>query len=135
MNGKIIPTGVKVIAVLYFIISAILIILGIFSILVGGLTIEFPILGTLGSAMFKFMGFIVLGLSILYFFTGRGLWKGKNWARIVAIIFAIIGLINSLIPMFSQQNMIGNVLGLIINGFMGGYLIFNSKAKDVFSSQ
>lgn len=44
-------------------------------------------------------------VALFYFVTGYGLYKGKDWARLIAIVFAIIGLIN--IP-------IGTVISIII---------------------
>ncbi len=52
------------------------------------------------------MCWLVFGIiALVYFLIGFGLLKGKGWARVVAIILAIIGLLN--VP-------IGTIISIII---------------------
>ncbi len=102
------PTGVTILAVLYMI--------GGISVLIGGFLINIilgDLLGSLstipgadvdaGLPMMCWIVFIVIAL--FYFLIAFGLLKGQKWARTLAIIFAIIGLIN--IP-------IGTIISIII---------------------
>ncbi len=105
MNER--PTGVTVLAILYFIQGIMMMASGyIIDSVFGSL---FDILGDLGGGtgdglgMLCILPFVILG--IFYFIIGFGLWNVKGWARKVAIVFAIIGLIG--IP-------IGTIISIII---------------------
>jgi len=79
------PTGITILAILYVLNG--LIMLSAPVILSAILTAFIPEIGLLCWAPV-----IVIGL--LYFGTAYGLWTGKNWARIIAIVLAILGLFN-----------------------------------------
>jgi len=137
MDGeKIIPTGVKIIAVLNYIGAGLLALFGLLAIVGGGMFAsvinEIPLLGVLGGGIFIVVGIILIALAVLLFFIGRGLWKGKNWARIVEIIFAILGVIMAIVGMFST-GIASNIVSLVFNGLIGGYLLFNTKVKEAFA--
>ena len=131
MDGEA-PTGVKVISVLYYIgavfelIFAILLFVGS-----GTIKAKVPLLAVLGPFLIV-GGIILLGLAVLSFFVGLGLWKGKKWARIVAIIFAAIGVLLALVGMLQGQ-IVSNILGLVISAGIGGYLLFSSGVKSAFA--
>lgn len=77
--------------------------------------------------------FIILG--ILYIFVFRGLWKGRNWARIFYIVVGILGLIGSLFAMMispSATSLITGILGMIIPILIISYLLFSRKVKNYF---
>lgn len=91
-------------------------------------------------------GILVLCLGILLIFTGVGLWKGRNWARIsqivlsfVAITFLIIiSIINFVVfKIISPEVVIGTIMGggvnIIVLGAIAFYLLLNKKVKEVFS--
>ena len=101
------PTGVTILAVLYFIQGIIMMVTGyLIDSFFGSL---FDLAGDLGGAdtsgvsLMCLLPFIILG--IFYFLIGFGLLKLKSWARTIAIIFAIIGLLG--IP-------IGTIISIII---------------------
>jgi hypothetical protein len=124
-----VPTGVKVIAVLYY-IGAVLTILGGIMMFIGSgfLATIVPFLSGFAIAG----GVLMLALGVLGFFIGRGLWNGRNWARIVALIFAVIGLVGAIMGMVGGA--IGsNIFGLIINGLIGWYLGLNANVKQAFA--
>ena len=131
MEGEGIPTGVKVISVLYYIgavfelIVAVLLFVGS-----GALKNKVPLLAFLGPFLI-IGGIALIGLAVLSFFVGRGLWKGKKWARIVAIIFAVIGVLFAILGMIQGQ-IVGNILGLVISAGIGAYLLFSSSVKSAF---
>lgn len=132
-----VPTGVKIISVLNYICAAGLGILGILFIvaagMMGSIASEIPLIGALSSGLFIVLGIISLGFGVLAFFVGRGLWKLQPWARIVAIIFICLGIIESLISMVIQGDISSNIIGLIINVIIGSYLLFNKKVKEAFA--
>jgi uncharacterized membrane protein HdeD (DUF308 family) len=141
---KSIPTGVKVISVLDYIGAGLFALFGVIMLIVGIIALANPsflqdtpdvfltsIAGFIGILML-IGGIILIGLSVLSFFVARGLWKGKNWARIVSIIFAGIGVIFSIIAM-TQGNILNNLFNLAINLVIGGYLLFSSSVKKAFA--
>lgn len=139
MEGQSVPTGVKVISVLYYIGAVIGIVFGLL-LLIGAdffmrtVSSNLPYLPLQGllSGIFIALGIILIGLSVLNFFIGRGLWKGKNWARIFVIIFSALGVISGLYSIVMGSYL--SVLGVVINLSIGGYLMFNAAVKYAFSS-
>jgi hypothetical protein len=141
---KTIPVMVKIISVLYYIsagVSAIgLILLAIVSFSrIGGYGVSILVLSL--SLIFG------MGVAILYFFIGRGLWNGKNWARVTAIVLRLLGMfyfifalvmssvIFSMVDIPSQLLSIYSVSMIFpigINAFIAGYLIFSKKVKEAF---
>ncbi len=68
---------------------------------------------------------------MIEFFIGRGIWKGKNWARIIVIVFSAIGILFSLFGAFARNTIA--IIGLIVNIAIGGYLLLSKEAKSAFS--
>lgn len=136
-----VPTGVKIIAVLYYIGTFFGIIFGLLFLVGAGalnsVANKIPslgVLGTLGAGLFIIGGIIVIGLGVLSFFIGRGLWKAKNWARIVAIVFAALGILMSMIMMIMMPgSIVSNIFNLVIDLLIGGYLLFSKDVKQAFA--
>ena len=103
------PTGITILSVL-FVINAFM----------GLLSIAFPAIGfSFLPSILGNIGIVVLGVqSIVLLFAAYGLWKGFSWARIVAIIFAVIGLLNF-------------ITGTIVNILILFYL-FKDEVKEYF---
>jgi len=128
-----VPTGVKVISVLYYIGAALELLLAI-ALFIGAGTIasKIPIIGAIGSGLFIVVGVVLIGLAVLSFFVGRGLWKAQKWARIVAIIFSVLGVLMALLGMVQGQ-IASNIISLVISGAIGGYLLFSKDVKAAFA--
>jgi hypothetical protein len=132
---KEIPMAVKIISVLSYILAVIYLVAGIFFIAGAGTLSslqEVPVIAMLGTAGFAFLGLILIALAVLAFFVGRGLWKGKNWARIVAIIISILGVISAIASLIGGSSIISNLITLIVYALIGGYLLFSKKVKASF---
>ena len=133
MSGSV-PVGVKVISILYIIGAVISVIAGV-SLFFGSSALA-GLLGTFGSvlggALFV-VGIILVGVGVLGFFIGRGLWKGKNWARITAIVLALIGFVLTLIAVIGGSLVVGNVISLVVDGVIAGYLLFSKSVKQAFA--
>ena len=138
-KAKSIPTGVKIIAVLAWISAVFLIFLALLLFLGAGFAEEIlkaggEELGGISAGILAgiaaFMGIILLALGILYIFVGRGLWKGRAWARIVAIVLAIIGILYNSLSL--AENPVWAVFWIIAYGVIGSYLWFNKDVKAVF---
>jgi hypothetical protein len=129
---KEVPVGAKIISVLYYIGAVLLLILGIlFFVGAGFVDTLIPALGAIGSGLLIFVGVIIVAFAVLYFFIGRGLWRGQNWSRIVAIIFALLGVISSIYTIIVGFQ-IGTLIELLIVGFIAYYLLFDKGVKSAF---
>ncbi len=117
------PAGVTILAVLYFIQGIMMLLVPI--LISVCLVSMFSVPGVeeeAGGDIFAAgaICWIVFGiLALIYFLIGFGLLKGQNWARIVAIIFAIIGLLN--VP-------IGTIISIIILWYL-----FKPEIKAYFT--
>ena len=135
MAGEV-PTGVKIISVLYYIGAAFELLLGLLLFVgagaIGKITAKIPFLSVIGSGLFIIIGVIFVGLAVLSFFVGRGLWKGQKWSRIVAIIFSVLGVLFGILGMVQGQ-ITSNIIGLVIGALMGGYLWFSNDVKAAFA--
>ncbi|MBL7100910.1 MAG: DUF2127 domain-containing protein [Nanoarchaeota archaeon] len=135
MAKKQIPTGVKIIAVLSYIGAILGVLFGVlFFIGAGAIKTKInqvDFLGFLGPTLFVIGGIIFIGLGVIGFFVGRGLWKGQNWARIVAIVFAGLGILGAVTSMI-KGDIASNISGLIINSVIAGYLAFSKSVKATF---
>ncbi len=133
--GKEIPIGVKIISVLYYICTGLGILFTIF--LFAGIAFLgslFPFLTAIsawGYGLVILSAILVLACSVLSFFVARGLWKLKNWARIVAIVFAGLGILGVLGSLFSGFNF-SLIVQLLVHGAIGGYLLFAKEAQKAF---
>ncbi len=132
-----VPALVKVISVLNLIAGIILIIFGIFAVFFvnssfyenyAGL-----VFGSLGGLLMETLYFVIIffiALGIFSVFMGRGLWKGRNWARIAQIVLALIWAVLALPEIATKP--FGNTVSLIINLLIAYYLLFNLQVKAAF---
>jgi len=82
------PTGITILAILYVLGG--LMMLSVPAFLTALIPMEVPFLAEIGIICWAVFGL----LAILYFVVAWGLWNGKGWARMVAIVLAILGLLN-----------------------------------------
>jgi hypothetical protein len=132
------PTGVTVIAVLYF-LGAVLLVLGGIGMMVGGGFIATLISqqGGQGSgagagvfgALGAIAGIFFLVFAAIDFLVGWGLIKLKGWARIIAIVFAVLGALGALFGLvgvfthFGMFIVFWTLVRLAICGWMIWYLL------------
>ncbi len=134
---KTLPLGVKIISILTYISAAILLIGGIVLIagsaaIAGFLVQIMPILVSVGASLFIVLGIVLIAFAVLDFFIARGLWKLQNWARIVTIVFSVLGILSALNVILGGQ-IFNGLINLIINGVIVWYLGFNARVKQAFS--
>lgn len=125
---KEVPTGVKIISVVYY-IGAALALLGGLLFLTGSAIID---AGILGPAIFGFAGVFLIGLGVLDFFIARGLWKAQRWSWLAAIIISGLGLLSSVLAIAGGA-VTSNIVGAAFHALIGGYLIWNKEAKSAFN--
>ena len=90
------PTGVTVLAILAFVAAGFLVLSG-FLLFVGGAMMSRlavgPGLGNMAGLGSAIVAVIFLGFAALYLMIGLGFLKLQNWARVLAIVLAALGLI------------------------------------------
>ena len=97
------PTGVTILAVLAFIGAGLLVAAALFSLL-GGMLVStmgasrMGMLAGVGAAVIAVFLLIAAAVDIV---VGVGLWKLKNWARIITIVLIGIGLLGSVLSIVS----------------------------------
>jgi hypothetical protein len=131
-GSKKLPVGVQIISVLYYIGAVLGVVFGLLFVSASGyLASMIPELAGLGAGLFVFLGILLIGVGVLGFFVGRGLWGLKPWARIFAIILAALGILSAIYSMITNFSF-GNIVSILIHGFIGYYLLLNKEAKRAF---
>jgi len=133
------PTGVKVISILYQIGGVIDMLLGTFLTVVGtGLTSLIAgnnalagLIGAVSGVVFLIGGLFLVGIGVLIFVVGRGLWNARNWARIVVIVLSVVGILMSFANMFT--GFIMGIITLAVNGLICWYMTTNKDVKKTFA--
>lgn len=141
---KIIPVGVKILSILYYIgagISALTALILIIIEILLMINLSFIDISKVLPDFFIFtsnlglgilvMGVFVAAIAVLEFFIGRGLSGRKLWAKILVIVFSVIGFVTGLISL--TQGDLSGIINLVFSGVVGSYLIFNREAKSFFS--
>jgi len=133
IEKKVIPTGVKIISVFYWIGGVLGILFGVLLLIGAGTIIEqIPLLSSIGESIFIIGGIIMLIFGILNVFIGRGLWKAQRWTRILVIIFSFLAIISA-VYFIINGGVINGILNLLINGLICGYLLFSKNVKEAFA--
>ena len=134
------PVGVVIVAILHWLIAASVIMSVIIPLIMQGTTVA----GILPSFVMGFlsgmMSFIILPFSLLPFLVGLGIWRGKNGWRVVAIVFGILVMIQSVL-WFVVASTIGfvltastfvSIINLVVAMYIVGYLLISKRGKKYF---
>ena len=135
-NKSGVPGLIKALSILYYIFVGLYILFAILIFTAGGfLSLTFPFIGTLGGLSFIFQGIIALVFAGFLFFLAKGLWNGKNSARIASLIFIGAGIVKNILDyfIFDSKNMLSFVINLILGLIIISYLLWNKKVKNAFS--
>ena len=139
-----IPFGLKVISAWYYFLASLLLSLTIYYLLK---SIRYSSIYGNSTLMFDIIVMLVVLIFVfILFFIARGLWKGKNWSRIVIIIlstfFIVFSSILTLVWVFifvpednlATLGMISIAGGavFIINIIILGYLFLSKNVKEFF---
>jgi hypothetical protein len=124
---------VKVISILGYIGAGFGILLGLILLFGGSFILGMlpmveisQVLGALAGAFIIVLAVMTIAFSIFWIFVSRALWYHKNWARIIFIVFAAIGAVNSLMTLPA------GILSLLIDGAIVYFLGFDQKVKSLF---
>lgn len=139
------PIGVTILAVLEFLTAGACILIGLL-LLVGGGMMGAMAGGSDASGMMNMLGalgavagVVVIVLSAIPLLVGIGLWKLKNWARILVIVFSCLGVLSNLIGLLGgltagEMFSVGSsVVGLGINVLIIWYM-FQPHVKQAFAA-
>ena len=141
-NANKVPAGVKAISILFYIGTILCFVIGLVMIigakaLIASLLVTNPNIGletipqgTLMTLMVV-MGVLFIVMGVIALFIGRGIWKGRKWARITAIVLCGIGLIIAIFSIVTNFALI-HIISILIDGYIGGYLLFSEEAKRAF---
>ncbi|MEK6885581.1 MAG: hypothetical protein AABX17_01290 [Nanoarchaeota archaeon] len=128
---KSIPVGVKVLSILAYIGAAFAALIGVMMIAGSGFFSSllsaipgYAEIATWGAIAFILMGLMIIACGVLDYFIGRGLWNGRNWARILLLVFAVLGILGSLTSF--------SLINLVISAVVIWYLGFNKEAIAYF---
>jgi hypothetical protein len=136
MDERRVPIGAKLISIYHFISFAVVLIFGLLFLFA---FIYLP--KSMERAGFDFsemelivtvsIGFILLFLSIFYFFIGIGLWKGREWARYSVIALSVFWMAVGIIGVMRESILyIGTI---IISLIFILYLGLSKKVKENFN--
>lgn len=149
ISKKSVPAGVKVISILYYLGATLLIIFGLLLIFVslfmgaGTSAVSETVSDTqiagmvanilaVGSILFIIVAIISIIWAVLSIIIGIGLWRARKWARIVAIMIGMLGILSSF-GFFVIESYILGILFMIYYLVGVGYLIFSKKVKEAFA--
>lgn len=128
------PAGIKVISILYYIGSAIAALTGLMMIFGASFFIqtfaETAGLPEAGAGIIRIVGVISIAVGIISFFIAKNIGRGKNWARITAIVFAAIGALQAVIEMINGAGT--SIVILALDAFIIYYLGFSKEGKGYF---
>lgn len=126
---KKVPTGLAIVSGFHFFIAASLVLLPI---LLGPVFSGF--LGDMGKIMILINVAIGLVFAILPLVVGIGIWNGKRWARIVAIVFSSIFILLGALSVATQFSIL-NLAHLLIALYVLLYLIISREGKRFFKKE
>ncbi len=135
------PLGIKIISTYYIIVSILAFLFGVLIIIFPKKANDYLLksTATVGPQVFAFYTptfFLIIGiLAIIWgafiFYLGLSLFKLKNWARYVIMILACLAFFGAIIGLLFTGDL-SNIAGIVIYGFIAGYLIFSKEAKAAF---
>ena len=128
--------GIIIIASFVFLFALIKLIVGF------GLLLQFGLISSLiyhfsipfayfATIPFMSLGIVIMALGILYFFIGRGLLLGQDWARIIVLVFFGFWTVTGLFGLLIGD--IFSIISFVIHGAIVWYLGFNKRVIKHFS--
>lgn len=129
------PLGVSILAILGY-IGVVLHVLAAIALFFGASFITSMLsqvgpFSTVTGGVAIFAGIIMLLFAALTFFISKGLWTGQNWARIIVIIFAALGVIFGIISLFTGN--FSSIISILIDGIIAYYLWYAKEVVSFFS--
>jgi len=136
------PSGVKIVSIFYYIYAVLSVLAGLFAViaffamgsLLATLLSSMPNAGMLTGVLAGLaivIGIVYIGFGVLYFFMGKGIANRQKWAKILAIIFSILGLLSGILGLFGEGifNIVYSLVVLIISAFIVYTFLINKEGK------
>jgi hypothetical protein len=127
------PGCVTAYAVLLFVVAGLLALGAVLSVVFGVFGLSDESYG----ALFLPLAVVYIVIAGLYFLLGRGLWRLKNWARIIIIVLQSLGLLGSLSQicraLSGSSFAFGTgtdlpvaiiIIGTVLGSALGGYILY-----------
>ena len=115
------PTGVTILAILEIIGGVFSLLGGMGNIIAAVSVTAIPIIGAALGPLLITIGIVLILLGVLAFIVAYGLLKGRGWAWTLALILAIIGIIQGVIGLMMAGGFVA-IIGIIINAVVIYYL-------------
>ena len=132
LSGKNLPTGFKIIAVIFY-IAAVLHSIDNLLKMFPNLTPE-DVQNAISLTPYLIASAILMfGLAILEIYIGRDIFNAKNWARYTALVFVALGLIGVLSTL-SAGFVLGSLIMFILYMIVGWYLWLSRDALRTFGN-
>jgi len=135
------PTGVTILAVLYFLGTAFFVLAGVAMIAgmgIAGASSDQAGMGAMLAGLGVMGAILLFCCAAIQGLLGWGMWKLKGWARLIVLIFAFIGLafgalgmLGSLLSM-DLTSMVMGTLPVAINGLIAWYML-QPHVKQAFA--
>lgn len=123
------PTGIAILAILDFLGGILALLGGAFMIGIGGTGILSQFGYGAYSGFVSAFGGLAIIVGIFAILVGWGMWTGKEWAWVLAIILYALGLLFSLLSLVGGP--LSSIIGLLIYAFLLWYL-FRPHVKAFF---
>jgi hypothetical protein len=127
------PMVVKIISIFGYIAAGFGILVGLIMLFGGQFIVSMMPLANIPDVTAAMLGVIITVVAIIMilvsvfgFFLAKGLWDHKNWARIIAIVFSVIGVLGGLTSLPS------GIVGIVLHGAVLYFLAFDSNVKKLF---
>ncbi len=138
------PVGVIVLAVLDFVGAGVMVLVALglaVGLSVVGMMMHRPGMGATMAAVGALGAVVVLILAVLFALLGWGLWTLRNWARIVTIVLAALGLAGSIMGFFFWGGVhafagvlwIWPLIRIAVNGIILWYML-QPEVKQAFGA-
>ncbi len=140
LNKSKVPAGVKAISILYILGAVLMAVIGI--LMIAGSAAVAPFLAVYAPSVSNLdIGIFPILAAIFGAIVGFGLWTGKAWARMTALVLSGIALVLTLISILGGGNTsapayvgwVVNLTSLVIHGVIIWYLGFNKRAVASFN--
>jgi uncharacterized membrane protein (DUF2068 family) len=131
------PEGVRIIGVLYFVGALIALVFGALllsfsdsvsqnsaALVQSGVEIPDP-------STLIYVGVALLVLSVLEYLIARGLFRLKNWARVVVAVLSVLGVVSAIMNLKDGMFASG-IFSLVANGLIVWYLMFRAGTRKAF---
>ena len=124
-----IPTGVKIISVLFFVSAFLFAVFGIMLFLGAGSTS----IDSVNVNIFLATGFFAILIGILDGAIGWGLWSARPWARAAAIALLVFGIVGGGFAVAGGELVVSALVMLLFYMAGASYLAFSRPVKRAFA--